>query len=393
MAQYINGYPFKPFHLVTGGTKIIRIEQLNNPHGKYDYAADIFPQSYIIENGDLIFSWSATLKTIIWKYGRGVLNQHLFKVIPNSNISKEFLFYVLDSSIVKLSESTHGSTMKHIKKGDLDNYVAFCPKETVEQQHIADILTSCDEVIEQTEKAIEKYRSIKAGMLQDLFTRGVDASGRLRPKPEDAPELYKDSPLGKIPKEWDDPLALGTPSVAEINPAPSKREDYFIYIDLESVAEGCLLHENLIAKKNSPSRAQRTVFINDILFQLVRPYQRNNLLFEKKSPIQYVASTGYAQIRANISHTFLFYYMHSEAFLATVMTLCTGTGYPAITPSCLSKILVILPSINEQKEIARRLSAIDDKIALEKQVLDKYCSIKLGLMKKLLTPPEGALEA
>ncbi|NEV62760.1 restriction endonuclease subunit S [Thiorhodococcus minor] len=72
------------------------------------------------------------------------------------------------------------------------------------QQHrIAEILSTVDEAIEQTEALLAKTQQIKAGLMHDLFTRGVTADGQLRPPREEAPQLYKESPLGWIPKEWD----------------------------------------------------------------------------------------------------------------------------------------------------------------------------------------------
>lgn len=75
-----------------------------------------------------------------------------------------------------------------------------------QQKRIAEILSTVDEAIEQTEAMIAKTQQIKAGLMHDLFTRGVTADGKLRPPREEAPHLYKESPLGWIPKEWEAPL-------------------------------------------------------------------------------------------------------------------------------------------------------------------------------------------
>ena len=72
-----------------------------------------------------------------------------------------------------------------------------------EQRKIAKILTTVDNLIEKTEALIAKYQAIKQGMMHDLFTRGVDAHGHLRPPYDEAPELYKESELGWIPREWE----------------------------------------------------------------------------------------------------------------------------------------------------------------------------------------------
>ena len=71
-----------------------------------------------------------------------------------------------------------------------------------QQRKIAKILTTVDNLIEKTEALIAKYQAIKQGMMHDLFTRGVDEHGHLRPPYHEAPELYKESELGWIPKEW-----------------------------------------------------------------------------------------------------------------------------------------------------------------------------------------------
>src|SRR5208337_4545302 len=72
-----------------------------------------------------------------------------------------------------------------------------------QQRKIARILTTLDNLIEKTEALIAKYQAIKQGMMHDLFTRGVDAHGHLRPPQTEAPHLYKQSELGWIPKEWE----------------------------------------------------------------------------------------------------------------------------------------------------------------------------------------------
>lgn len=80
------------------------------------------------------------------------------------------------------------------------------------QRRIAEILSTVDEAIKHTDALIAKTRQIKAGMMHDLFTRGVTPDGQLRPPFEEAPQLYKESPLGWIPNEWQyvllDKLAL-----------------------------------------------------------------------------------------------------------------------------------------------------------------------------------------
>lgn len=170
---------------------------------------------------------------------------------------------------------------------------------------------------------------------------------------------------------------------ASLNPKNSSLPESFVYIDLESVTDGHLIKENIISKNEAPSRAQRILKEKDILYQTVRPYQKNNLYFNKVG--HYVASTGYAQIRTKNDSQFLFQFLHTEKFVANVMLRCTGTSYPAINSTDLSSIEIFFPSLPEQQKIASFLSAVDEKIqqlSRKKELLEQY---KKGVMQQLFS--------
>ncbi|WP_248398338.1 restriction endonuclease subunit S [Bizionia sp. M204] len=169
---------------------------------------------------------------------------------------------------------------------------------------------------------------------------------------------------------------------ATINPKSKELPDSFIYIDLESVENGILAKEERIYKNEAPSRAQRLLSKGDILYQTVRPYQMNNYFFYKNN-IDYVASTGYAQIRTKNNSKYLYQYLHTFYFVNKVLLRCTGTSYPAINSTDLSKIKVNIPSLKEQQKIANFLTSIDTQIqTLEKKktLLEQY---KKGVIQKI----------
>lgn len=167
-----------------------------------------------------------------------------------------------------------------------------------------------------------------------------------------------------------------------INPRNEVLPNSFIYIDLESVNNGVLLKEERILKKEAPSRAQRLLQENDILYQTVRPYQKNNYFFNNLA-IDYVASTGYAQIRTSQNPRFVYQYLNTHYFVNKVLLRCTGTSYPAINSSDLSQIKVSFPPLEEQQKIANFITAIDTRLQIlekKKALLEQY---KKGVMQQI----------
>jgi type I restriction enzyme S subunit len=173
-----------------------------------------------------------------------------------------------------------------------------------------------------------------------------------------------------------------------VNPANSELPERFVYIDLESVEAGELKARKIINRDEAPSRAQRLLRYGDVIFQIVRPYQRNNLHFKIDDDVRCVASTGYAQLRANESEDFLFQAVHTDDFVERVIAKCTGSNYPAINSSDLADIPIAIPSSAEQQKIADCLSSLDELIAVETQKLDALRVYKKGLMQQFF-PREG----
>ncbi|WRB21486.1 restriction endonuclease subunit S [Helicobacter pylori] len=182
-----------------------------------------------------------------------------------------------------------------------------------------------------------------------------------------------------LPSNWQR-VRLG--DIAEINP-PTIIPNVFYYIDLENVEKGQLLNKQLMTKNKAPSRARRLLSKNDILYQLVRPYQRNNYFFTLNG--NYVASTGYAQIRTLQNPSFLYFALHSNYFVNAVLDRCEGTSYPAISSNELKKCEVVLPPLNEQSAIANILSALDRYLHALRALILKKEGVKKALSFELLS--------
>ena len=169
IAEYINGYPFKPADLGEVGLPVIRIKQLLDPNVPVDRTETDTPDRCLLRDGDIVFSWSGTLAVRIWNRGPAKLNQHLFRVVEKKGVYKGIIPLILDHAIEELEEKSHGTTMKHITKQTLLPHKVLLPP-LPEQKRIVEIINTVDDVIAHTELTISKGKVLRSGLLSDLLS-------------------------------------------------------------------------------------------------------------------------------------------------------------------------------------------------------------------------------
>ena len=163
----------------------------------------------------------------------------------------------------------------------------------------------------------------------------------------------------------------------------------FEYVDLESVVGTEMLSHRTEAKSSAPSRAQRLAHTGDLFYQTVRPYQKNNYLFEKLDN-NYVFSTGYAQMRPYVDGYFLLSLVQSDRFVKVVLDNCTGTSYPAINANDLAEIEVAAPpDENEAQKIGTIFRNLDNLITLHQRKFEKLTNVKKSMLEKMF-PQNGS---
>jgi type I restriction enzyme S subunit len=290
-------------------------------------------------------------------------NQSIASVYPDENLfNSDFLYHNLDNRYDELRSLSTGEGGRGGLNLQIIKALVLNLPNLPEQQKIASFFTAIDQKISQLKKKKTLLEQYKKGVMQKIFSQEI---------------RFKDDNGQEFPK-WEK-KKLG--EVSTINPPTNKLPDKFIYIDLESVNNGELTKEVIVFKNDAPSRAQRVLEKDDILFQMVRPYQKNNLYFERDG--DYVASTGYAQIKTKQSSRYIYQYLHLQKFVDEVIERCTGTSYPAINSKDLAKICICYPTLPEQTKIANFLSAIDDKINHTQKQIEKAETWKKGLLQQM----------
>lgn len=170
LAEYINGRAFKPTDWKDFGRPIIRIQNLTGSSRTLNRYPGEVEEKYIIKNGDLLISWSATLGAFIYQGEEAVLNQHIFKVVPK--INQRFLYYLVINYLDSLKTQVHGSGMQHITKGKFDSTKVLLPPPE-DQEKIVNTIEELFTQLDAAEAALKRAKINLKRYQQSLLQAAV----------------------------------------------------------------------------------------------------------------------------------------------------------------------------------------------------------------------------
>jgi len=177
LANFVNGFAFKPAHWGTLGRPIIKIKELKNgvmSDTPRCVASEIDPK-YWVEPGDLLFSWSADLGIYRWFGEPGLLNQHLFVVTAKGDLSAAFLQHALNEAMPQFWDRAQGTTMRHIKRSALTEVSTLVPSTTL----VEAFTNVAEPLVQETLSLFRSTRTLVALrdlLLPKLVTGQIDVS-------------------------------------------------------------------------------------------------------------------------------------------------------------------------------------------------------------------------
>lgn len=366
VCNLINGRAFKPSEWSDDGLPIVRIENLNNDDACFNYCNFKVSDKYLLQANDLLISWSGTPGTsfgiFIWNRGKAILNQHIFKVILKEGVEKKYFYYAYKKLLVEMIRQSHGGVgLQHITKEDLKKFQILLPY-LHEQSAIASILSTIDEAIEKTDQLIEKYKRIKQGLMQDLFRYGIDENGQIR---SEKTHKFKDSPLGRIPDEWEVKEFIRVCILQRGFDLPNQ---YRIAGEIPIYGSNGIDGWHNRKAVNGPGVITgRSGTIGIVHYSSIDYWPLNTTLYVKNF--------------YKNSSKFIWYFLSS----INLSKYSVATGVPTLNRNFVHPQLVVIPGIQEQSRIASVLSSADEAIEKEQSYKEKLLSLKRGLMEDLLT--------
>jgi len=322
---------------------------------------------------------------------RAVIVADLIKLRPAEDVDPDYLCAAINGQDFRREAErlSTGTTRTRISLSRLKGIALLSPPTEV-QAYIGTIVRTIDEAIEQTEALIAKTQQIKAGLMHDLFTRGVTAEGRLRPPREEAPQLYKESPLGWIPKDWgcEGIDCIGTWASGG---TPAKAQPEFWGGDIPWVTPKDMKVFRLESTQDTltPTGAGTgsRVVQKDSVFIVVR-----GMILAHTFPVCLaIAPMAFNQdVKALVpgslaSGEFLaHWFAANKDYMLGLVTEATH-GTKRIDMRDIFRSQIGLPPAREQAEIVHILNEVDAKLEVTRSEAFKLQEMKSGLMQDLLS--------
>lgn len=363
-----NGRAFKPSDWGTAGLPIIRIQNLNDERAPFNYYGGKYNLAQEVDNGDLLFSWSGTPGTsfgaFLWNRGKGVLNQHIFKVIPKVEVDKTYLMYALNGNISTIISKAHGGVgLQHITKKELDD-IEIQMVSISRQKKIVEILEKISLLIFLRKQQLSKFDELVKARFVEMF--GDPVSNPLHWKKVKLSELadIKIGPFGSLLHK-EDYVTGGHPLV---NPSHIINGRIIVDNDL-TLTEGKYFELSAYHLKK-----------NDVVLGRRGEMGRCAVVDEEGL----LCGTGSLLIRTNgtVTADYIQKIISFPTFKKTIEDMAVGQTMPNLNVPIVSNFMIIVPPLSVQKDYYDFVECVDQQKQTVQQSLDRLELMKKALMQE-----------
>jgi type I restriction enzyme S subunit len=385
VATFFNGRAYKQAELLlVGKYRVLRVGNFFTKDDWYYSNLELEDEKYV-EDGDLMYAWSASFGPRFWNGPKTIYHYHIWKVIPNELISKKFLYYSLLFDLDTILRSKQGGTMFHITKGDIEKREIYVPPYQ-EQIKIAKILSAFDQAIDKLTLIIAAKEKRKKGLMQKLLTGEVRFKEFKNEKWKclELREVFRFLSTSSFPRE-------------KLNYERSKDSVFCIhYGDIHSKYQNNFLDfntENVPILNSNETISSSTDYLKDgdlILADASEDYDgvAKNIELCNVQSRKVISGLHTFALRDYSNKTvskFRSYILSHPEVSNNLKKLATGSKVYGISKSNISMLKLYLPSIKEQKKIASILQSCGYEMQQLKSQLDKLKMQKLAMMQELLT--------
>ncbi|MGN8635839.1 restriction endonuclease subunit S [Eubacterium pyruvativorans] len=169
IAKFINGRAYAQNELLPSGKyKVLRVGNFYTNDSWY-YSDLKLDDKYYANDGDLLYTWSATFGPRIWRGDRVIYHYHIWKIDLTDELEKHFAVQLLEQDKNDILSGHNGSTMAHITKEGMEQKKVIIPKNIGEQRQLGLFFDNLDNLITLHQRKLEKLNKLKKSMLEEIF--------------------------------------------------------------------------------------------------------------------------------------------------------------------------------------------------------------------------------
>jgi len=314
----------------------------------------------LIPKNTVLLSFKLTIGRVAFA-GKDLYTNEAIAALQTNQIDNDFLYYGLQHwDLLKgVDQAIKGATLN---KEKLKNIEITFPELRKEQTRIAAVLSTIDRTIEQTEALIAKQQRIKTGLMQDLLTKGIDENGNIR---SEETHEFKDSPLGRIPKEW------------KVSPLGNQ---FTLQRGFDITQEQQLPGQIPVVSSSGITSFHNKAMVNGPGVVIGRKGKLGQAYYLDCPFWPHDTTLWIKDFHGN-------YPLFAAHFLEYLKLerLDAATSVPTLNRNFVHPIFIAIPEYNEQVRITNAIVAFSFSLNEKQKYLFKINLLKIGLMQDLLT--------
>ena len=378
IATFINGRAYSQEELLSSGKyKVLRVGNFYTNDSWY-YSDMELEDKYYAEEGDLLYTWSATFGPHIWHGDKIIYHYHIWKVELSDTLEKHFAVQLLEKDKQSILSDKNGSTMVHITKAGMESKEVMLPPNIREQAEIGKYLQNIDHLITLHQRKCEQTKTLKKYMLQKMFPQDGEKVPQIR--------------FEGFTEDWEQRKLGDIADVTKL--AGFEFTEHVVYSDEGNVIalrglnikNGQLILDDVkyIDGSNFSKLSRSKLFIDDIMFTYVGTVGEVAII--KENDRFYLApNVSRIRVKSDDSPKFISHYMRTGNFKNKVIfPLIATSSQPALSMENIRKFTINIPINREEQDcLAKYFDSLDNLITLHQRKCDELKEVKKFMLQNM----------
>lgn len=351
------------------GLPVIRIRDVVRGYSETK-TTEKCPDSYIINNGDILIGMDGEFNIARWKGGKALLNQRVCKLIPKY-VNADYVLYYMPIALKAIEEKTPFVTVKHLSAKEINKIVVPLP-DKFQQRYISKLLSLCDSLLLKNMLLLKKLDELIKSRFVEMFGDPVLNI-----------QKWIKVPMGNYMSLLTDFSANGSYEYLDSNVVMYSEPNYALMVRTTDLERNDFNNDvKYIDEKAYNILSKSKLFGNEIIMNKIGSAGKVYLMPKLNRPASLGRNAFMFRFNSDINILFLYYLLTSEYGLSEIQQHVRGAVTKTITKDAARSIRIIVPPIELQNQFADFVTQVEKQKATVQQSIDKLETLKKSLMQE-----------